>query len=351
MFHRFALTLGLTAIVLMAGSPAVEAQAAETPDQTRPVRVVATVPDLGDLAREVGGDDVEVTTLARGGDDPHFLEARPSFIRHTRDAELFIQIGMEFEAAWASLVVRQSANPRVQPGRPGFVDASRAITPRGVPEGPVDRSMGDVHAEGNPHYLLDPLAGLAVAALIRDRLIAARPDRADAFNRRFDGFRQRMGEAMVGSTLAQTYDFTQLATLHEHDRLHEFLENQGQLDELGGWLAQVMPYRGTEAIGDHNLWPYFAARFDVDIVGFLEPTPGMPPTTRHLRELIEQMREQEVRLLLIAPYFDRRHAQFVARHTLASIVPMAHQVGSRPGTETYLDMIDYNVRQLIASIE
>jgi ABC-type Zn uptake system ZnuABC Zn-binding protein ZnuA len=315
-----------------------------------PLRVAATVPELGSLVREVGGDQVEVTVFAKGTEDPHFVEAKPSYVKVLSQADLFCQVGMENEMGWAPLLLQNAGNPRILPGARGYLDTSTVITPLDVPTGAVDRSRGDVHASGNPHYLTDPLNGLLVAGLIRDKLGELRPERRTAFQQRYQAFRQRLAVAMVGEPLAQKYDFEKLALLYEHGKLADFLKQQGEEGSLGGWLGMVLPYHGTKMVADHNAWPYFARRFGVVIVGFMEPKPGIPPTTKHLGELIETMRAEQVKLVIAVPYYDPRHAQFVSQNTGASIVNMAHQVGARPGTEDYISMIDYNVRSLVAAL-
>jgi zinc/manganese transport system substrate-binding protein len=315
-----------------------------------PLKVAATVPELGSLVREVGGDQVEVTVFAKGTEDPHFVEAKPSFVKALSQADLFIQVGMENEMGWVPLLVRNAGNPNVLPGAKGFLEASTVITPLDVPTGKVDRSLGDVHAAGNPHFLTDPLNGLKVAALIRDKLLELRPDQQSSFERRYQAFRQRLGVAMVGETLAKKYDFEKLALLYEHGRLADFLKQQGDDGNLGGWLGMMLPYYGTKVVADHNVWPYFARRFGVVIVGFMEPKPGIPPTTRHLSELVNTMRAEQVKLVVWVPYYDPRHAQFISRNTGATVVNMAHQVGARPGTDDYISMIDYNVRSLAAAL-
>jgi ABC-type Zn uptake system ZnuABC Zn-binding protein ZnuA len=211
--------------------------------------------------------------------------------------------------------------------------------------------MGDVHAFGNPHYLLDPLQGLKVAHLIRDTLMALRPESRAAFEARYSAFRQRLGAALMGEALSQKYDVDKLLLLLEHDRLAAFLRAQGEEGLLGGWLARVAPYRGVKAVSDHNVWPYFAQRFGVTLIGFLEPRPGVPPTTRHLLELIQVMQAQGVKLILASAYYDPRHAQFVAQNTRARVVPLANQAGAREGTDDYLDMVEYNIRQLVTALQ
>jgi ABC-type Zn uptake system ZnuABC Zn-binding protein ZnuA len=316
----------------------------------RPLRVAATVPDLGSLVREIGGDQIAVTVFAKGTEDPHFVEAKPSFIKTLSEVDLFVVMGMEFELGWAPLLQQNARNANVSPGARGFLDASTVITPLEVPSGPVDRSMGDVHPAGNPHYLLDPINGLRVARLIRDKLIELRPERQKFFDERYADFRRRLGVALVGEALAKKYDVEKLALLSGAGKLADFLKSQGEESLLGGWFGLMMPYQGAKAVGDHNMWPYFARRFGISVVGFLEPKPGLPPTTKHLNELIESMRAQGVKVILANPYFDPRFAQFVAERTGAQVVSMAHMVGARAGTNDYISMVDYDVRQLAGAL-
>ena len=323
---------------------------ANAQDAGQPLQVCATVPELGSLVREVGGDQVAVTVFAKGTEDSHFVEAKPSFIKTLSQCNLYVQMGMELEMGWAPVLLQNARNGRVLPGTRGYLDASNAITPLDVPTGPVDRSMGDVHPAGNPHYLLDPVNGLKVARLIREKLIELRPERRPSFEQRYEAFRQRLGVALVGETLAQKYDPEKLAILYEAGKLADFLKAQGDAGQLSGWLGLLRPYYGAKVVADHNLWPYFARRFGLSVVEFLEPKPGLPPTTKHLNEVIELMRAQRIRLALANPYFDPRAAQVVAQQTGARIVKMAHQVGARPGTDDYLQMVDYNVRQLAAAL-
>jgi ABC-type Zn uptake system ZnuABC Zn-binding protein ZnuA len=316
----------------------------------RPLQVAVAVPELASLAREIGGDQVAVTVFAKGTEDAHFIEAKPSFIKTLSEADLFIQNGMELEMGWAPTLQQNARNAKILPGASGFLDASTAITPLEVPSGPVDRAMGDVHPAGNPHYLLDPINGLRVARLIRDRLIELRPERREYFDGRYANFQQRLGMALAGDTLAKKYDVEKLALLFEAGKLSEFLKGQGEESLLSGWFALMLPYRGAKVVADHNMWPYFARRFGISVIGFLEPKPGLPPTTKHLNELIESMRAQGVKVILANPYFDPRFAQFVAERTGAQVVSMAHMVGARPGTNDYISMIDYDVRQLAGAL-
>ncbi len=319
-------------------------------EAARPIQVCATVPDLGSLTREVGGDQVSVTVFAKGPEDAHFLEPKPSFIKALSQCDLYIQAGMDLEIGWVPNLLQNARNGAVSPGGRGFLDASSVITPLEVPTGPVDRSMGDVHPLGNPHYLVDPLNGLRVARLIRDKLIELRPSQKSYFEERYVSFSRRLGEALVGEKLARKYDVEKLALLFERGRLEAFLKGQGEASLLGGWLGLMLPYYGTKVVDDHNTWPYFARRFGIQIIGHLEPKPGIPPTTGHLRALVERMRVEGVKAVLASPYYDPRHAQFISENTGARVVNLAHQVGGREGTGDYLSMIDYDVRQLAAAL-
>jgi zinc/manganese transport system substrate-binding protein len=341
--RRVLLSLLVAALGLLPGIALAQGDA-------RRLQVAVTVPDLGSLVREVGGEQVAVTVFAKGTEDPHFVEAKPSFIKTLSTADLFIQMGLEMEMGWASVLQQNARNARVLPGARGFLDTSTVIMPLDVPSGPVDRSLGDVHPAGNPHYLLDPINGLRVARLIRDKLIELRPERQKSFDDRYADFRQRLGAALVGEALAKKYDVEKLALLFEAGKLGDFLKSQGEDSLLAGWFGLMMPYRGAKVVADHNMWPYFARRFGISVIGFLEPKPGLPPTTKHLNGLIESMRAEGVRVILANPYFDPRFSQFVAERTGAQMVSIAHMVGARAGTNDYLSMVDYDVRQLAAAL-
>jgi ABC-type Zn uptake system ZnuABC Zn-binding protein ZnuA len=350
MLTRCLRTHAMMLLSLLVASLGLLAANALAQGDARPLRVAVTVPDLGSLVQEIGGDQVVVTVFAKGTEDFHSIEAKPSFIKTLSEADLFIQMGMEMELGWALVLQQNARNAKVLPSARGFLDASTVITPLEVPSGSVDRSMGDVHPAGNPHYLVDPINGLRVARLIRDKLGDLRPERQRYFEERYSNFRQRLGAALVGEALAKKYDVEKLALLFEAGKLGDFLKSQGEESLLGGWFALMLPYRGAKAVADHNTWPYFARRFGISVIGFLEPKPGLPPTTRHLNELIETMRAQGVKVILANPYFDPRFAQFVAERTGAQVVSMAHMVGARSGTNDYVSMIDYDVRQLAGAL-
>lgn len=289
------------------GSFALAAQAA-------PLNVCTTTPDLGDLVRQVGGEDVSVTVFAKGVEDPHYVEAKPGFIRALSKAHLYVQNGMELEMGWAPVLLKNASNAKVLPGQPGHFDASRFITPLDVPQGVVDRSMGDVHPAGNPHYLLDPLNGLKVADGLRAKLSEIRPNQTAEFQKRYDAFAAKMKAG------------------------------------LAEWEALLKPHAGAKLIADHNLWSYFAAHYGLAVTGYLEPRPGISPTTKHLGEVVAKMKAENIRAVVSSPYFDPRHASFVKTHTGCNVADCAHQVGARGGTPDYFAMCEHNAKTVAKAL-
>jgi ABC-type Zn uptake system ZnuABC Zn-binding protein ZnuA len=306
-----------------------------------PLRIVTSVPDLADLARQVGGDEVEVESLVRGPQDPHFIDPRPTFVRRLHDADLYVEMGLQLEIGWSPVLLQSARNAKVRPGGEGYVDASRAIVPLEVPTGVVDRSMGDVHAGGNPHYLSDPLNGLRVARLLAERLSAARPAAAAKLAAGLAAFERALLERLVGAELAARIPTAELVAALEGDRLTE---------APGGWLGTLAGARGVLAVQDHRLWPYFAHRFGIELVAELEPIPGIAPTTSHLTEVVALVQARGVRLLLASPYFDPRHARTVADRTGIPVVTLAHQVGALPGADDYLSTVELNVRAVAEAL-
>ena len=320
------------------------------PATAQALHVCVTVPELSSLAKEIGGDYVQLATFAKATEDPHFVEAKPSFIKTLNACDLYVQVGLELESGWAPVLLQNARNAKILLGAPGYVDASSVVMPLEVSTTPVDRSMGDVHPLGNPHYLSDPLTGLKVAALLRNKFSERQPENAQYFANRYINFRQRMGAALVGEPLSKKYEFEKLALLFEHGKLNEFLQSQGEAASLGGWLALMSRHFGAQVVADHNMWPYFARSFGLTVIGFLEPKPGIPPSTAHLNTLVQTMKASGVKAVLAAAYYDPRYASFIAENTGAKIATMANQAGARPGTEEYLSMVDYNVRQVAEAL-
>jgi zinc/manganese transport system substrate-binding protein len=291
--------LAASALVALAGAMPARAQ-----DK---VRIVATLPVLAELAKAVGGDRVEVRAIASPVQDPHFVDAKPSYILAASRADVWIEAGMDLEVGWAPLVREGSRNARIQKGGEGFVDASTHVRKLDVPTGGVDRSRGDVHPYGNPHYWLDPLNAVPITADIA--LALSRVDPANA------GY----------------YTDRRRAFLAELDR------------RMGGWRSRMAPLRGVPIVSYHQSWEYLARRFGVEVVGKLEPKPGIPPSPSHLARLIQQMRSRRAKLILVEPYYETKNPQLVSRETGATVVELRNQ--PRAG-ENYFGFIDGLTSQL-----
>jgi zinc/manganese transport system substrate-binding protein len=282
-------------------------------DAVEKIRVVATTTDLKALTEAVGGDLVEVDALARGNQNAHDLEIRPSLMVKVRRADLLIMNGLELDQ-WAEVVVQGANNPKVIPGAPGRVDASEGILVLEVPSTRVDRSMGDVHPVGNPHYTVDPGMAPAVTANILQGLARVAPQHRAPFERNRQDFLRRLDQAMAR------------------------------------WSAILAPFKGAKVIVDHNMWPYFLTRFGLVQAGSVEERPGIPPTPGHLTKLIAQIREEKIKVILTVPWGDRQLAERVAQEAGAKTVLVASAVGAVKGTDTYLDAIDYNVKALVRGL-
>jgi zinc/manganese transport system substrate-binding protein len=276
--------------------------------------VVTTTEDLAAITREIAGDKAKVESLARGYQDPHYVEAKPSFILKLHAADLLIVVGRGLEAGWLPPLIQQSRNARVQPGAPGFLDASQNVRILELPTGVITRAMGDVHPEGNPHYWLDPANGRRIAQAVRQKLEQLSPGDAASFAARHADFERRLAEA----------------------------EKR--------WDAAMAPYRGLKVISYHRSWPNFCERFGLEVADYVEPRPGIPPSPSHTLNLIQEMKRRQIKLLLVEPYFDLKTPNAVARETGAKVVVLLPSVGGVKGVDDYLELFDHNVQQLLAAI-
>ena len=279
------------------------------------LNVVAATEDLASIAREVGGDRVAVEAIARGYQDPHFVEAKPSFILKLQRADVLIVVGRELEIGWLPPLTQQSRNAKIQPGADGYLDASLQAQILEIPTGQITRAMGDVHPLGNPHYWLDPENGKRIAKQIADKFSALRPNDRAAFQQRLADFTTRLDTAEKG------------------------------------WLAKMAPYKGTKIVAYHRSFPNFADRFGLDIIGYVEPRPGIPPTPQHTLDLINEMKRQNVKLVLVEPYFDLKTPNAIGRETGAEVLVMPPSVGGVKEVTDYFKLFDYDINLLIEAIK
>lgn len=279
------------------------------------IKVVTTTEDLATLTREVGGDRVQVEALSRGYQDPHFVEAKPSFILKLYSADLLVAVGRELEMAWLPPLITQSRNRKIQPGGPAYLDASLTAHILDIPTGQITRAMGDVHPQGNPHYWLDPDNGLLIAQAIQKKLTEISAKDGAYFAGRYADFERRLKEAKAR------------------------------------WRAAMASYKGLKVVTYHRSWPNFVDEFGLDVIGYVEPKPGIPPSPSHTLELIQEMKRQQVKIIIMEPYFDSKTPDAIARETGARVVVLAPSVGGDKDATDYFTLFDSDVARLVAAIK
>lgn len=277
------------------------------------IRVVASLPDLKALAEEVGGNLVDVDVLARGSQNAHDVDVRPSLMVKLRRADLAITNGLELDF-WADALIQASNNPALMLGGRGRVDASVGVPVLEVPSGRVDRSMGDVHPQGNPHYTLDPETATVVTANIVQGLTRIAPEHRAAFEARRQEFLSKLTAAMAR------------------------------------WTKTLEPFKGARVVVNHNSWIYFLSRFGLRQANTVEDRPGIPPSPGHVAHLIGQMKEEQIRVLILEPWGDRKLAERIASDAGARVVVLAHAVGGQKGVESYLQLFEHNVGALAGAL-
>jgi zinc/manganese transport system substrate-binding protein len=296
----------LAAIVLLAAAPLAHA---------KKLNVVTSTTDLAALAQEVGGDKISVESIAKGYQDPHFVEAKPSFLLTLRHADLLISVGLQLEIGWLPPLITQSGNPRIQVGGAGYLDASQFAEILEIPTGQVSRAEGDVHPLGNPHYWLDPDNGRRVAKGIADKLGELDPGDSAYFQQRFQDFDRRLTAAEKN------------------------------------WDAMMQPYRGRKVVTYHRSWPNFAKHFGLNVVGYIEPRPGIPPTPSHTIELVNLMKRENIKIEMIEPYFDLKTPNSIANMTGGKVLVLLPSVGGKPEVTDYFKLFDYDLNLLIQAFK
>ena len=277
--------------------------------------IVTTTEDLASIAREVAGDHATVESISRGYQDPHFVEAKPSFILKLQKADVLVLVGRELEIGWLPPLIQQSRNSKIQVGAAGYLDASLQATILEVPTAQVTRAMGDVHPLGNPHYWMDPENGKRVGKEIAEKLAELRPNDKAFFQQKLADFTTRLDAA----------------------------EKR--------WLAAMAPYKGTKVVTYHRSFPNFAERFGLDIIGYVEPKPGIPPSPQHTLDLINEMKRQNVKIMLIEPYFDLKTPNAIGRDTGAQVLVMPPSVGGVKEITDYFNLFDYDIKLFIDAIK
>ncbi|PYX45793.1 MAG: zinc ABC transporter substrate-binding protein [Acidobacteria bacterium] len=283
--------------------------------EAKKLTVVTATTDLAALAQEVGGDKISVESIAKGYQDPHFVEAKPSFLLKLRQADLLIVVGLQLEIGWLPPLINQSGNARIQVGAPGYLDASQFAEILDIPTGTVTRAMGDVHPLGNPHYWLDPENGRRIAKGIAGKLGDLDPSNTAYYQERFQDFDKRLAAA----------------------------EQK--------WDAEMKPFHGRKVVTYHNSFPNFAKHFGLNVIGYVEPRPGIPPTPSHTIQLIGLMKRENCKVILVEPYFDLKTPQAIARDTGGLVVQYLPSVGGEKQVTNYFELFDYDIGLLTKAFQ
>ncbi len=273
------------------------------------VRIVTSTTDLAAIAIEIGGNLVKVESIARGDQDPHYIEVLPSHMLKVKRAAVYFKVGMELDL-WADQIIGGSRNSKLL-----LVDCSENIQAQEIPAGKVDASMGDIHRFGNPHYWLDPLNGIVIGETIAGALSLKDPDNAKFYEKQLEDFRKSI------------------------------------IDAMEKWIVEYGELNGRELLYYHNTWPYFNYRFGLKALEFVEPKPGIMPTPNHVDHLVKLVRNKELKVLAMEPYFSNTAPRYLGEKTGIKVVILAPSVGAREGTESYLDMIEYNLKALKQALE
>jgi zinc/manganese transport system substrate-binding protein len=284
------------------------------PADAAKIQIVTTLTDLADFARAVGGDQVEVRSLATGVEDTHGVPMKPSFVPVLNRADLLILIGFDCEHSFLPALLEASKNPRIQTGTSGYVDCSAGVAPREVPLS-TDHSAGDVHPYGNPHYMLDPVMAKTAIGNIYGALVAFAPKYQGEFTRNRDAY---------------------LAKLDA---------------KISEWEKEAKLLKGVKFVSYHGHWPYFAVRFGMDYFGTIELRPGIDPTARHIEELIVSMKAGHVPLVVREPQFPEKVPKRIAEQTGATMITLPIMPGGVPQTETYIKMMDYIVHTMVTAVQ
>ena len=273
------------------------------------LKVVTTLPDLESIAKFIGGEQVDVYSIATGFQNPHFVDPKPSYILRLARADVFVTVGLDLEIGWVPSLLNSARNAKIQKGGEGYVDASLGVPLLQIPTS-ASRAQGDIHVYGNPHYWLNPLNGKVIARNILDAFVRTDPDHRSIYE----------------------------------SNLKEFNETLDARMKL--WAASMLPYKGRKIIAYHNEWPYFEQCFGLQIVDFLEPKPGIPPTPSQLLKIINTMKRDRIKIIVISPYFTTESADLVARSVGGKVITLATSVGANEKIKTYFELFDHNVSQL-----
>lgn len=308
-------------------------------------KVMVTLAALKSITEALAGDDFEVTALAKPDQDPHSVSPTPTLMKRLREADLFIEIGLQLEI-WADQVATGSGNPAIATGAKGRLIASSGISREDVPA-VIDRKEGDIHPEGNPHLWIDPLRAKLLADNIAAGLKAVSPAAAAAVDERLKQFKGRIDEAMFGPELVKEVGVRTLTRKALDGSLHAWLEERKLADKLGGWLKKARPLRGVKVLEFHRTWIYLARLLGFEIVGSIQPKPGVEPGPKHVEELKSMISSRKVKAIIVDNFYPLSVPEALARETGVKVAVVPGQPGGEAGTEDYVRFLGFVIDKLV----
>jgi ABC-type Zn uptake system ZnuABC Zn-binding protein ZnuA len=318
------------------------------------LRVVTTLPDYKSFVESIGGDRVEVEAIVQGDQDAHFIRPKPSFVSLVRNADVLVSTGLDLEL-WMPTVVNKSGNTRVRSGEAGYVAAAQGVKLLEKPK-VMSRSEGGVHIYGNPHINCSPINMKVVIRNITVGLVKNDPEGKDIYEANRDKLLDQIDRKLFGDQLVEFLGGETLCKLAEKGTLIPFLQEKEfrgapLIDYLGGWLGAMMPLRGAPIVTYHKNWVYFVRLFGLQEAGTVEPKPGIPPSPKHVTDLVEQMKAENVKILLAANYFDEQKIRTVAGRVDAEPVIVPLYVGGVEGVEDYFQLVEFWIKGILDAAE
>ena len=312
------------------------------------LNVVTTLSVLKYIAQEIGGDHVAVHGLSDPRQDPHFVQPRPTLMKKARGADVFIEVGLQLEL-WSQKVIDGSGNPRIQTGQPGRVIASTGISTLELPQ-VLSREWGDVHPYGNPHVWLDPLNVKKMASNIANAFQRLDPSHENEYSLRLQAFDARIDTSLFGARLVHSIGASKLTRLAERGILFDYLKDKELTEELGGWLRNAECLRGEQLVTYHKTWIYLARRFGLTIPVEIEDKPGITPSARHRDYVIQVVKQNEIKALVVSSFYDRSSADYIAEKTGAHVVVVPIDIGTE-GIDSYFALIDHLILKICAPLK
>ncbi len=307
------------------------------------VNIVTTFSDFATIAKEIGKDRVTVEFLSQGDQDPHFVAPKPSLALKLRKADLFVLTGMDLEV-WASTLLDKARNRKIMDGGLGYVTAYTNLDILEKPQGAISRSEGDVHVSGNPHIHTSPINWRTISENILIGLKKVDPDNADFYEANQKAFVDKVDRRLFGEELVELFGGQRLCDLLLSGTLFDFLDKEYQgeklVTRLGGWMNEALPFRGDKVIAYHKNWSYFARDFGLEVVGFIEPKPGIPPTPKHVQYCVNLIEEQGISVMLVANYFEQRKPAAIAERTGITALALPLSVHSVPEATDNFALVD-----------